>query len=151
MGPKELRARTTVRTWTTVELVIFSMVMTVMTLTRGQRGSPASALATALATSSTGRVQRLQELPASQLSRRFSTLKPTYLYLNAPMGACLLMNRVCSNAKVTWCLTSSRGASLAAPMLIFVIRSLLQSTKLDQRQRLQRWIPPFIMLLSSSP
>ena len=117
----------------------------------------------------------------SQLSRRFSTPRPTYLYLNAPMAACLLMSRynwhknkdkkfaciqghvndipyffqgllqsyitiithryissglapikynyneiyisrACSNAKATLCLTSSRGASLAAPMLIFVIR-----------------------------
>ena len=33
MGPKELKARTTVRAWTTMDLVIFSMVVTMMTTT----------------------------------------------------------------------------------------------------------------------
>ena len=34
----------------------------------------------------------------------------------------IYISRACSNAKATWCLTFNREASLAAPMLIFVIR-----------------------------
>jgi len=38
MGPKELRARTTVRAWTTKDLAMFSLAVTMMTLTKGAEG-----------------------------------------------------------------------------------------------------------------